>query len=179
MQTRVPIFKVATIGEGGVGKTSIVVRYTEDKFEENMRMTIGVNFATKQLEVHGKPLKLTIWDLGGQPRFYDVVGDYFNGTKHAIAVYDSNRRYTLDRLDDWIVRVREASPEVEILIVGNKIDTREDGTGVSIEEGRSFASKYGADCIEVSAKTGENIDDLFRTVALNLYTEYVEEKPTR
>ncbi|MBS3795590.1 MAG: hypothetical protein KGY80_11865, partial [Candidatus Thorarchaeota archaeon] len=60
MQNRIPIFKVATIGEGGVGKTSIVVRYTEDKFDDDMRMTIGVNFATKQLKVHGDPLKLTI-----------------------------------------------------------------------------------------------------------------------
>jgi small GTP-binding protein len=175
MQNRIPIFKVATIGEGGVGKTSIVVRYTEDKFDEDMRMTIGVNFATKQLEVHGNPLKLTIWDLGGQPRFYDVVGDYFNGTKHAIAVYDANRRYTLDRLDDWITRLKEASPEAEILIVGNKIDTREDGMGVSIQEGRSFATKYGADCIEVSAKTGENVDELFDTVARNLHAEHIEE----
>ncbi|MBD3160286.1 MAG: GTP-binding protein [Candidatus Lokiarchaeota archaeon] len=174
MQNRIPIFKVATIGEGGVGKTSIVVRYTEDKFDEDMRMTIGVNFATKKLLVRGEPLKLTIWDLGGQPRFYDVVGDYFNGTKFAIAVYDANRRYTLDRLDDWISRLREASPEADILIVGNKIDVRDDGSGVPIEEGRSFASKYGADCIEVSAKTGENIDELFRTVARNLHTEHMQ-----
>ncbi|MFW9817832.1 MAG: Rab family GTPase, partial [Candidatus Thorarchaeota archaeon] len=83
--TRAPIFKTVIVGEGGVGKTSITLRYTEDRFDDNMMLTIGANFATKKIELDGSAMTLMIWDLGGQPRFRDVVGDYFRGAKIAIA----------------------------------------------------------------------------------------------
>ncbi len=167
------VFKVILVGEGGVGKTSIVVKYTEDRFEEDMKMTIGVNFATKKVDVSGQGLTLMLWDLGGQPRFFDVVSDYFKGSKFAIAVYDSTRAYTLERLADWIERVRSASPDCDLLIVGNKIDERDSDSGVSYEDGIAFASKYGVDCIEVSAKTGEGINEMFDTVATRLSEKYL------
>jgi len=116
------------------------LRYTEDKFDQDMRMTIGVNLATKHLNVNGKDLTLTLimWDLGGQPRFYDVVSDYFNGAKFAIAVYDVTRPYTLERLHDWIGRFKEAAPDCDLIVVGNKIDERSGDSGVPLEEGSRF-----------------------------------------
>ena len=167
------IFKTILIGEGGVGKTSITLRYTEDRFDQDMRMTIGVNLATKHVNVNGKELTLIMWDLGGQPRFYDVVSDYFNGAKFAIAVYDVTRPYTLERLHDWIGRLKEAAPDCDLIVVGNKIDERLGNSGVPLEEGIAFASQYGADCVEVSAKTGEGVNEMFEAVARALVEKYL------
>ena len=105
MSVRSPVFKTVLIGEGGVGKTSLAIRYTEDRFDQQMKMTIGVNFATKKLNIAGTDLTLLLWDLGGQPRFQDVVMDYFRGSKLGIAVYEVSRPFTMHRLDDWIGRL--------------------------------------------------------------------------
>lgn len=171
---RSKVFKVVLIGEGGVGKTSIVIKYTEDRFDESMKMTIGVNFATKQIDLEGRGVTLMLWDLGGQPRFREVVTDYFKGSKFAIAVYDATRNYTLERLVDWIDRVKSVAPESELLIVGNKIDEREPGSGVSLDEGQAFADRYGTSCMEVSAKTGAGIHEMFNHVAQRLSEKYLK-----
>ena len=170
--TRTPIFKTVIIGEGGVGKTSITLRYTEDRFDENMMITIGANFASKKVEFNGSSLTLMIWDLGGQPRFRDVVADYFRGSKAAIVVYDATRSYSLSRLTDWVDRLKETAPDCDILFVGNKTDAREIGSGVSYEEGLEFAQNYDAHCIEVSAKSGEGISEMFELVAQRLMKKH-------
>lgn len=164
MAVRVPIFKTVLIGEGGVGKTSLAVRYTEDRFEEDMKMTIGVNFASKKVEVDGANATLMLWDLGGQPRFRDVIGDYFRGARIAIAVFDATRFFSLERLEDWISRVKDTAPECKFFFVANKIDERQDGMGVSQEDGLAFAQKYDAPLMEVSAKTGEGVNEMFESV---------------
>ncbi|MFX0106686.1 MAG: Rab family GTPase [Candidatus Hodarchaeota archaeon] len=168
MALRSPIYKMVLIGEGGVGKTSITVRYTENRFDEDMKMTIGVNFASKEVNLEEGNVRLMLWDLGGQPRFRDVVSGYFRGSRVALAVYDSTRFFSLERLIDWIQRVKENEPDCELIFVGNKIDERENGTGVSLADGREFAARYGAACVEVSAKTGEGINELFEIVARSL-----------
>jgi small GTP-binding protein len=165
MVMKSPIFKTVLIGEGGVGKTSITVRYTENRFDENMKMTIGVNFASKEVAFENGSARLMLWDLGGQPRFRDVVSDYFRGSRVALAVYDATRYFSLERLSDWIDRVKQNAPECAIVFVGNKTDERENGTGVTLEMGREFAAKYNAPCLEVSAKTGEGVNELFQVVA--------------
>jgi len=156
-----PVFKTVLIGEGGVGKTSIAVRYTEDRFDQKMKMTIGVNFATKKVRVEGVEVTLLIWDLGGQPRFQDVISDYFIGSKLGIAVYDVNRMFTLYRLKDWTTRLRRAVPNCEIFLVGNKIDERIEGMGVTPEDVQVFAEEFNSRVFEVSAKTGEGVFDMF------------------
>lgn len=164
MAVRVPIFKTVLIGEGGVGKTSLAVRYTEDRFEEDMKMTIGVNFASKKVEVDGTNATLMLWDLGGQPRFRDVIGDYFRGARIAIAVFDATRFFSLERLEDWIIRVKDTAPECKFFFVANKIDERQEQMGVSQEDGLAFAQKYDAPLMEVSAKTGEGVNEMFESV---------------
>ena len=174
MSAKAPVFKTVLIGEGGVGKTSITLRYTENRFDDNMRMTVGANFASKKVTIGSTQLTIMLWDLGGQPRFHDVVQDYFKGTKFGIGVYDVNRVYTLERLEEWIHRLREAAPDCNLLIVGNKIDERGGNGGIPLAEGIAFASKFGADCIEVSAKTGEGVNEIFETAARLLLKKYVQ-----
>ncbi|MHA1481663.1 MAG: Rab family GTPase [Candidatus Thorarchaeota archaeon] len=181
MAVRVPIFKTVLIGEGGVGKTSLAVRYTENRFEEDMKMTIGVNFASKKVVVDGTNATLMnfaskkvvvdgtnatlmLWDLGGQPRFRDVIGDYFRGARVAIAVFDATRFFSLERLEDWIIRVKNTAPDCKFFFVANKIDERQEEMGVSLEDGTAFAQKYDAPMMEVSAKTGEGVNEMFESV---------------
>jgi small GTP-binding protein len=156
-----PVYKTVLLGEGGVGKTSLAVRYTEDRFDQKMKMTIGVNFATKKVTVEFTTITLLIWDLGGQPRFQDVISDYFIGSKLGIAVYDVNRIFTLHRLRDWISRLRNVVPGCEIFLVGNKTDERIEGMGVTSEDAEVFAKEYDAPVFEVSAKTGDGVFELF------------------
>ncbi|MFX0055327.1 MAG: Rab family GTPase [Promethearchaeota archaeon] len=159
------VHKTVLLGEGGVGKTSITLRYTEDRFEENLKITIGANFATKQVLVGEEIHTLMLWDLGGQPRFRDVVSGYFRGAKIAIAVYDATRPVSLDRLTDWIERLKEEAPDCQLVFVGNKKDARNNGNGVALQEGIEFAQRYNSPCFEVSAKSGEGVNELFEIVA--------------
>jgi small GTP-binding protein len=133
-----------------------------------MKMTIGVNFATKQLHVEDREITLLLWDLGGQPRFQDVIVDYFRGSKLAIAVYEVSRPFTMYRLDDWIRRLHTSVPNCEIILVGNKIDERIPNMGVSKEDAKEFADKYNAQTFEVSAKTGEGVVEMFEAVGIHM-----------
>ena len=164
MSMRVPIYKTVLVGEGGVGKTSLTVRYTENRFEDDMKMTIGVNFASKKVNIEGTDATLMLWDMGGQPRFRDVVGDYFRGARAAICVYDATRTFSMDRLDDWISRVQENAPDCKFFFVANKVDERTNGFGVSPEDGLAFAQQFDATMMEVSAKTGEGVTEMFESV---------------
>lgn len=166
--TQRPVFKTVLIGEGGVGKTSLAVRYTEDRFDQQMKMTIGVNFATKKMLIDGKEITLLLWDLGGQPRFQDVIVDYFRGSRLAIAVYEVSRPFTMYRLDDWIRRLHTAVPTCDIFLVGNKIDERIPDMGVSAEEADEFAAKHNAKVFEVSAKAGTGVTEMFEATGKHL-----------
>jgi small GTP-binding protein len=99
VSSKPPVLKCVLAGEGGVGKTSITLRYIENRFDDSMRMTVGANFASENVTVGKTTITMMLWDLGGQPRFHDVVQDYFKGAEFGIAVYDVNRAYTLERLE--------------------------------------------------------------------------------
>lgn len=173
MSTRGPVYKCVLIGEGGVGKTSLAVRYTEDRFDEKMKMTIGVNFATKRVVINGTPITLLIWDLGGQPRFQDVVSDYFIGAKLGIAVFDAGRPFTMHRLDDWIGRLRNSVPGCDVFLAANKVDERVDGSGVTREDAEEYSRDHDARAVfEMSAKTGEGVTEMFEAAASHLAERY-------
>ncbi|MGY5870750.1 MAG: Rab family GTPase [Candidatus Thorarchaeota archaeon] len=172
MSIRSPVFKTVLVGEGGVGKTSLAIRYTEDRFDQQMKMTIGVNFATKKVNVAGTDITLLLWDLGGQPRFQDVVTDYFKGSKLAIAVYEVSRPFTMFRLEDWISRLHGSVPDCDIFLVANKIDDRIEGMGVTPEDAEEMALKYNARTFEVSAKTGEGVATMFDAAARHLVNKH-------
>ncbi|MFW9835206.1 MAG: Rab family GTPase [Candidatus Thorarchaeota archaeon] len=163
-----PVYKTVLIGEGGVGKTSLAVRYTEDRFDQKMKMTIGVNFATKKVRVGFTDITLLLWDLGGQPRFQEVISDYFIGSRLGIAVYDVNRAFTLHRLRNWIDRLHAAVPNCDIFFVGNKIDERIEGMGVTREDAQEFADEFNAQLFEVSAKSGQGVFEMFEAAGKHL-----------
>lgn len=171
MAQRMQIYKTVLVGEGGVGKTSLTIRYSEDRFDDNMKMTIGVNFASKKVQIDNQEATLMLWDMGGQPRFREVVGDYFRGARAAIAVYDATRYFSLERLRDWIGRVKEIAPGCKFFFVANKVDERNNGNGVSYEDGVAFAQQYDAPLMEVSAKTGQGVTEMFEAVTRELLNQ--------
>jgi small GTP-binding protein len=165
----VGILKVLLIGEGGVGKTSLLKRYTWNTFDESMKLTVGVDFAAKNVESDDWKATLQIWDLGGQVRFRDLAISYFKGARLAIAVFDISSRYTMDRLEEWITHLYDSVPDCPLVFVGNKSDLRqifsETRPLVSLEEGIEFAAGYNSPFVEASAKDGTGVLELFDIVA--------------
>jgi small GTP-binding protein len=144
-----------------------------------MKLTVGVDFAAKNVQQDDWAATLQIWDLGGQIRFRDLAITYFKGARLAIAVFDISSRYTMDRLGDWITSLNESVPGCPLVVVGNKCDLR-DTLGatrplVTLQEGIQYAAQFNAPFIEASAKDGRGVEDVFGAV-----TQILAEKfPTR
>jgi len=170
------VFKVLLIGEGAVGKTSLLKRATQNTFDENMKLTVGVDFAVRDISQDGWDATLQIWDLGGQVRFRELAVYYFKGARLAIAVFDITLRHTLDRLQEWITNLQGSEGAVPLVVVGNKIDLRgqhsEGGSFVTPDEGRAFAAKHHAPYIEASAKTSQGVDAIFQEITKILKDRY-------
>ncbi|UJR25314.1 hypothetical protein I4U23_006665 [Adineta vaga] len=154
--------KILIIGESGVGKSCLLLRFTDDRFDVEMAATIGVDFKVKQLTVDGNRVKLAIWDTAGQERFRTLTPGYYRGAQGAILVYDVCNRDSFRQLDRWIVELDTFSTKMNIIkmLVGNKID-REDERQVTRDEGARFARKHSMLFIEASARTREGVQIAF------------------
>ncbi|CAF1356811.1 unnamed protein product [Adineta ricciae] len=154
--------KILIIGESGVGKSSLLLRFTDDRFDVEMAATIGVDFKVKQLTVDGNRVKLAIWDTAGQERFRTLTPGYYRGAQGAILVYDVCSRDSFRQLDRWIAELDTFSTKMNIIkmLVGNKID-REDDREVTRDEGARFARKHSMLFIEASARTREGVQIAF------------------
>ena len=156
------LLKVLLIGDAGVGKSSLLLRYTEDKFDEALGSTIGVDFKVKTVEADGKRVKLTLWDTAGQERFRTLTSSYYRGAQGVVLVYDVTRRATFDDLQRWLEEVDAYAPgggeEVVKLLVGNKIDR--DGV-VPRTEAAAWARRRGMLFVETSAKAAVGVTQAF------------------
>jgi len=170
------VYKVLFIGESGVGKTSLLKRATEGWFDAGMKLTVGVDFAVREVTYGDWRATLQIWDLGGQIRFRDLAIAYFKGARLAIAVFDISSRFTMDRLHEWIRHLYESEGEIPLVVVGNKIDLRDSlpptHRSISPGEGRAFAETYRAPYIEASAKDGRGVEEIFIEVTKILAERY-------
>lgn len=159
------LFKTIIVGDGAVGKTALSLRYTEDKFQESYKMTIGVDFSIKRVVVNNKKIKTQIWDTGGQERFSKIRPLYYRGALGCLIVFDVTNKVSFDNLDLWFKEVKDNCRTIPIILVGNKIDL--ENRQVSTTAGRSFATKksqelgYKIPYHETSAKTGETIKKVF------------------
>jgi small GTP-binding protein len=156
------VLKVVVAGDGAVGKTSLIRRYCEGKFEHTRVATIGVDFQTQKVELPDQTVKLSIWDMAGQERFAVVRAGFYRGSRAAALVYDVTEPQTLVDLTRWREEVLSAVQEEPFLVIGNKIDLER---VVPTEEGRAFAESIGAPYVETSALTGDGVPALFETLA--------------
>jgi len=157
------LFKVLLIGNSGVGKSSLLLRFTAGKFDD-LSPTIGVDFKVKMLTLQGKRLKLTIWDTAGQERFRTLTSSYYRGAQGIILVYDVTRRATFTDLSDvWLKEVDRFSTNKDCIkmLIGNKVDLEEKERVVTKKEGIAFARQHGCLFLEASAKTSINVQRCF------------------
>ena len=167
-------YKMCIFGDGGVGKTTLINRYISGKFSEDFKMTIGVDFYTKSIEIEGIKVQLQIWDFGGEHQFKNLLPNYINGASGGIYMYDMSRFSSLTNLEDWL-KVLKRFPKkgnkyMPILLVAGKLDLELEGKRVIEKE---FAYEYGKkhnlfDFIECSSKTGENIENIFNTIGTKM-----------
>lgn len=159
------LFKLLLIGDAGVGKSSMLLRFTDDTFDDHLQSTIGVDFKVKMVQMEGKRIKMTIWDTAGQERFRTLTSSYYRGAQGIVLVYDVSRRDTFENLDLWLQEVEVYSPsngkEVVKLLVGNKIDKER---VVSRKEAEAWAKSKGMLFVESSAKTKIGIQQVFDEV---------------
>ena len=157
------MFKIINAGDGGVGKTTFLKRYTIGKFVENSKETIGTGFFAKSHYFGRKKEKidLTMWDLGGQERFRHIVKGFILGAVGALLFYDITRYKTFDGLDEWleILRNDEDNADMPIILIGTKCDL-DDFRTLDIEDAKAYARDNDLlGYVETSSKTGENIDE--------------------
>ena len=155
-------YKILILGDAGVGKTSILVRYVDDDFKENPSLTVGTDSKTKTIQIKGRVAKLQIFDTAGQERFESAIpSSYYRGTQGIIFVYDITDQISFRNLSKWQEIVgRYASDKVVKTLVGNKCDLAVDQE-VEYDVAKKFAEEHGMSFFEVSAKDSINIDDIF------------------
>jgi small GTP-binding protein len=157
-------FKLIIAGDGGVGKTTLVDRYVNGTFKDNTRITLGVQFMVKRLNIDGNPIDLQIWDFGGEDRFRFILPAYCRGAHGAIFMYDVTNPASLFHVDQWIPVLRSQGGKFPVVMGGTKADL-EDDRKVPIEEASSVAHRSGIfPPIEVSSKTGQNVEVLFENM---------------
>lgn len=159
------ILKICTLGEGGVGKTTLLGNYVDRKFWEDTRLTIGVEFFLEGLTVDGKKVKLQVWDLGGQDQFKFLHDFYVAGVKGGLLMFDLTRPLTIEKLAPWVKLCRSVNENAPLILVGTKKDMS-DQACVDDDIALKYKKKYNCiDYVKTSAKTGENVDLVFRLLA--------------
>lgn len=164
------IFKIVLLGDSGVGKSNLVFRFTKNEFNKDSKSTIGVEFATKTVQIgDNKLVKAQIWDTAGQERYRSIASSYYRGAVGALLVYDVTDRNSFNHIPMWLKEVEDnAEKDCLIMLVGNKMDLTEQRT-VFVRDGRSFARKNGLAFIETSAKDATGVDTAFQRILQEIY----------
>ncbi|XP_015209139.1 ras-related protein Rab-12 isoform X1 [Lepisosteus oculatus] len=194
--------QVIIIGSRGVGKTSLMERFTDDTFCEACKSTVGegmtasrrldgspwcllslpagVDFKIKTVELRGKKIRLQIWDTAGQERFNSITSAYYRGAKGIVLVYDITKEETFEDLPKWMKMIdKYASEDAELLLVGNKLDCETDRV-ISRQQGEKFAQRIsGMRFCEASAKDNYNVDEIFLKLVDDILNKLPLEIPNR
>ena len=160
------------MGDAGVGKSSIILRYTKNEFNASMVSSIGVDFKTKDIIVDNKKVKLQLWDTAGHERFRTITTSYYRGAHGISIVFDLTDRQTFEHVEKWLEEINKYAKEnVMRFLIGNKSDLV-DKRQVSYEEVRILANKLNIYYVETSAKNNINIIDFFRIATQNYLNKY-------
>ncbi len=155
------LLKFVIIGDSGVGKSNILLRYINNTFSDEFKTTVGVEFGAKNLEVNGRIYRIQIWDTAGQENFRSIARAYYKNSVCACIVYDITNRNSFNSIQSWIDDCVKQSPKsILFILIGNKNDLNE-SREVQYEEGVEFAKKRNMIFLETSAKTGNNISTIF------------------
>ncbi|XP_061772569.1 RAB11a, member RAS oncogene family, like [Nerophis ophidion] len=163
------LFKVVLIGDSGVGKSNLLSRFTRNEFNLESKSTIGVEFATRSIQVEGKTIKAQIWDTAGQERYRAITSAYYRGAVGALLVYDIAKHLTYENAERWLKELQDhADNNIVIMLVGNKSDLRH-LRAVPTDEAKAFAEKHGLSFLETSALDSSNVELAFQTILTAIY----------
>uniref|UniRef100_A0A3P9CM48 small monomeric GTPase n=1 Tax=Maylandia zebra TaxID=106582 RepID=A0A3P9CM48_9CICH len=164
-----PCFIVVLIGDSGVGKSNLLSRFTRNEFNLESKSTIGVEFATRSIQVEGKTVKAQIWDTAGQERYRAITSAYYRGAVGALLVYDIAKHLTYENAERWLKELQDhADSNIVIMLVGNKSDLRH-LRAVPTDEAKAFAEKHGLSFLETSALDSSNVELAFQTILTAIY----------
>mmetsp|Transcript_56849 Transcript_56849/g.144116 ORF Transcript_56849/g.144116 Transcript_56849/m.144116 type:complete len:218 (-) Transcript_56849:113-766(-) len=160
------LVKLLLIGDSGVGKSSLLVRFADDKFTPQMSQTIGMDFKVKMLELGGKRVKLQIWDTAGQERFHTITQQYYRNAMGIILVYDVMDEASFSNIRRWAAQISTHGVEgTDKLLVGSKADCDPQQRKVDATRGQALADEYGIPFLETSARSGQNVKEAFTLLA--------------
>jgi len=166
------VFKFIVIGPTAVGKSSLLLQFTEQFFHSEHETTVGVEFGTYLCQLDDQPVKLQIWDTAGQESFRAITRAYFRGAQGVLLVYDVTRRDSFDFLESWLEESRQNGERfATTLLIGNKCDL-EEARQVRYDEGQAFAQQHGLLFLETSAKTALNVEEAFVKLARIVFDKY-------
>ena len=155
--------KVVMMGDGAVGKTSLVLRYTQNTFSPEYKQSLGASFAVKDLDAQQRKVKLVIWDVAGQPSFRQVRRHYYSGAHGALLVFDVSEPSSFMTLRNWYSDFRRIVPQGAVVLVGNKVDLTAKRM-VPPEAAQMLQSWWNIPYIETSAATAAGVQDAFLKV---------------
>ncbi|XP_058558231.1 ras-related protein Rab-13 isoform X2 [Neofelis nebulosa] len=162
------LFKLLLIGDSGVGKTCLIIRFAEDNFNNTYISTIGIDFKIRTVDIEGKKIKLQVWDTAGQERFKTITTAYYRGAMGIILVYDITDEKSFENIQNWMKSIKEnASAGVQRLLLGNKCDM-EAKRRVRKEQADQLAREHGIRFFETSAKSSTNVDEAFSSLARDI-----------
>lgn len=162
------LFKLLLIGDSGVGKSCLLLRFADDTYTESYITTIGVDFKIRTVEIDTKTIKLQIWDTAGQERFRTITSSYYRGAHGIIVVYDVTDADSFNNVKQWLHEIdRYASENVNKLLVGNKSDLVAK-RAVTFEQGQEFANSLGIEFVETSAKNSTNVEKAFMVMSAQI-----------
>ncbi|CAI7837866.1 unnamed protein product, partial [Closterium sp. NIES-53] len=157
--------KILLIGDSAVGKSSLILRFSEDEFRSDLTSTIGVDFLIRTMEIDGEPVKMSIWDTAGQEKFRTITEAYYRNAHGIILVYDITDPISFNNVRGWIKSIEEHSTRgVRVVLVGNKADM-DDRRVISKEKGQQLANEFSVSFFETSAKADINVEEAFQCIA--------------
>ena len=171
------ILKLLTIGDQFVGKSSIINRYIDDKFNEKIKPTLAIDYKTKMIQKGENLIKISIYDTAGEEKYRHLIKNYYNGSNGILLVFDITDKNSFDNLNFWLEELEKNCNlnNLYIFLVGNKTDLKKERK-VSYDEAKNFADMKKIPYIEISAKTGDNIDKLFNDFIKGTIINIIEQK---
>ncbi|PRW58406.1 Rab8 -family small GTPase [Chlorella sorokiniana] len=172
------LIKLLLIGDSGVGKSCLLLRFAEDSFTSSFITTIGIDFKIKKVLIDGKWVKLQIWDTAGQERFRTITSAYYRGAMGILLVYDVTDEASFNNIRNWMKNIEQhASDNVVKVLVGNKSDMDESKRAVPYSRGQALADEFKMQFFETSAKANTNVDETFQSVARDIMVRLKDSAP--